>query len=89
MNECERIISKGVFHSSFLEPETRCGYDISSQMKAVWMIELDILMEAQRVFEKYDIRFESFITLHQNLTQHNLRSYYHFYQFQLSRLSLG
>lgn len=55
MNECERILNKGLFDPSFLESEVRDGYTVTAKMKAVWMIELDMLMEAQRVFEKYDI----------------------------------
>lgn len=42
---------------SFLESEVRCGYEVSAQMKKVWAVELDLLMEAKRVFEKYNIRW--------------------------------
>lgn len=42
---------------SFLESEVRCGYEVSTQMKKVWAVELDLLIEAKRVFEKYNIRW--------------------------------
>lgn len=55
MTECKKILTKGAFSPDFLTSETRNGFFVSSQMKAVWMVELDLLKEAARVFEKYGI----------------------------------
>lgn len=41
----------------FLEEEVRDGYTISSEMKKVWAVELDLLNEFMRVCRKYDIKF--------------------------------
>lgn len=41
----------------FLDEEVRCDYLISSQMKKVWAVELDLLYEFQRVVRKYDIKY--------------------------------
>lgn len=41
----------------FIEEEERCGYVVSSQMKEVWAVELDLLSEFQRVCHKYDINY--------------------------------
>lgn len=41
----------------FLDEEVRLDYTISSDMKEVWAVELDLLNEFQRVCAKYDIRY--------------------------------
>jgi len=41
----------------FLEEEKRCGYLVSSKMKQVWAVELDLLNEFQRVANKYGIKY--------------------------------
>jgi lipopolysaccharide cholinephosphotransferase len=40
----------------FLEEETRSGYKISSEMKKVWAVELDLLSEMLRVCDKYNLK---------------------------------
>lgn len=39
----------------FLEEEVRCGYKITSEMKKVWAVQLDLLQELQRVCDKYGL----------------------------------
>lgn len=41
----------------FLDEEIRCGYTISSKMKKVWAVELDLLNEFQRVCKKYNLTY--------------------------------
>lgn len=43
------------FSDSFLEKELRCGYEVSSEMKKVWAVELDLLAELLRVCKKYHL----------------------------------
>lgn len=42
---------------NYLEIETRDGYTISSEMKKVWAVELDLLNEFTLVCKKYGIKF--------------------------------
>lgn len=45
------------FTDSFFEEEARCGYKISSKMKQLWAVELDLLNELIRVCTKYEIQY--------------------------------
>lgn len=40
----------------FLQPEVRCDYRIDSDMKRVWAVQLDLLLELLRVCRKHDLR---------------------------------
>lgn len=42
---------------SFLQDEVRCGYHVSSKMKHVWAIQLEMLKELDRVCEKHGLRY--------------------------------
>ncbi|MCI8515617.1 MAG: LicD family protein [Hungatella sp.] len=39
-----------------LEPENRCGYEVSAKLKKIWKTELQILQEIIRVCNKYHLR---------------------------------
>ncbi len=41
----------------FLCEEERCGYVVSTKMKKVWAIEIDLLKELERVCKKYSINY--------------------------------
>lgn len=41
----------------FLEKEVREGYTVSTDMKKIWAVELDLLHEFLRVCKKHDIKF--------------------------------
>lgn len=41
----------------FLDEEVRCEYTISSDMKELWAVEIDLLVELQRVCSKYNIMY--------------------------------
>ena len=41
----------------FYQEETRCGYFVSSEMKKIWAVELDLLYKFQLVCKKYDIKY--------------------------------
>lgn len=41
----------------FLKAEERCGYVVSEQMKKVWAVALDLLVEMDRICKKYNIPY--------------------------------
>lgn len=41
---------------NFLQEEVRCGYTVTSDMKKVWAVELDLLVRLLEVCRKHDIR---------------------------------
>jgi len=44
----------------FLETEVRCGYEVSSRLKKIWAVELDLLAEFDRVCRKHGIKYQVF-----------------------------
>lgn len=57
MTECERIIKEGILPESFFEPETICDFYVDQNRKKLWAIELDLLMEIDRVCRKYHLHY--------------------------------
>lgn len=45
MTECERLIKEGIIPAVFLKEEIRDNYKISSEMKKVWAVQLDLLIK--------------------------------------------
>lgn len=43
--------------AGFLQEEVRCGHTVTTQMKEIWAVELDLLAEFQRVCEKYHLKY--------------------------------
>ena len=41
----------------FLDEEQRCGFVVTSRVKEIWAVELDLLHEFQRVVNKYHIQY--------------------------------
>ena len=42
---------------NFFEPEVRSGYQVPSESKKLWAVELDLLNEFKRVCKEYGIRY--------------------------------
>lgn len=57
MTEAERIFREGWLPEAFWEEEVRCGYRISSEIKKVWAIEMDLYREFARVCEQYGLTY--------------------------------
>ncbi|MDY6397571.1 MAG: LicD family protein [Treponema sp.] len=55
----------------FLDEEVRCGYTVTKQMKEIWAVELDLLSQLQRVFEKYNIQYFSYAGTTLGAVRHN------------------
>ena len=43
--------------AGFLDAEMRSGYEVSTKLKRIWAIEIDLFLELSRVCEKHGIRF--------------------------------
>lgn len=43
--------------AGFLQEEIRCGHTVTTQMKEIWAVELDLLAEFQRVCNKYGLKY--------------------------------
>lgn len=41
----------------FLEPEVRCDYQVTKELKELWAVELDLLSEFDRVCKKYHLQY--------------------------------
>ena len=46
-----------VLPDSFLDEECRCGYNVSSKSKAIWAVEIDLLIHFDEVCKKYNINY--------------------------------
>lgn len=57
MTECERLINEGFINAEFLLEETRDDYIISTEMKKVWAIELDLLARFAEMCEKHNLKY--------------------------------
>ncbi len=57
MTEAKKIVAKGIVPPSFLQEETICDFFVSSKRKKVWAIELELLLELDRVCKKHGLRY--------------------------------
>lgn len=57
MTEIERIISKGILTKDFLKEETRCDFFVDEKRKKIWAVELDLLIEFDKVCRKNNLKY--------------------------------
>lgn len=57
MKEIERIIEKGLFKGDFFTEEYKCGFKVDVLRKKVWAIEIDLLLEFDRVCKMHGLRY--------------------------------
>ena len=57
MTEIERIKNKGILKEDFFVEEEQCEYLVNSSMKNIWAVELDLLLEFDRVCKKYNLKY--------------------------------
>lgn len=47
-----------ISRENFLEPEVRCGHEVTVEVKKLWKVQLDMLEEFMRICRKYDLRWQ-------------------------------
>lgn len=57
MTEIERIISKGILTKDFLKEETRCDFFVDEKRKKIWAVDLDLLLEFDRICKKHNLKY--------------------------------
>lgn len=57
MTECERIINDGILKMEFFEEEDRCGFHIDRNRKKIWAVELDLLLQLEKICSQHNIKF--------------------------------
>ncbi len=57
MTECERIVNKRIIEEAFLADEYRSDYHVSTKMKKVWAVELDLINEFDKICKAYNLRY--------------------------------
>lgn len=57
MTECERMIRSGIFSPNFFEEEVRCEFRVATNRKKIWAIGVDLLLQFERVCEKYRLQY--------------------------------
>ena len=57
MTECERIIQKGILPPDFFREETRNDFFVSTERKKIWAVELDLLLEFDRICRKHGLKY--------------------------------
>lgn len=57
MTECERLIKSGFIPEHFLDDEVRCEYSISSKMKKVWALSMDLIQQVEQLCKKHGLQY--------------------------------
>lgn len=55
--QIDRLLSDGFIEQAFLGEEVRCDYTVTTFMKKIWAIELDLLKEFDRVCKKHHLTY--------------------------------
>lgn len=71
MSESERIINSGLFPPSFFEDEIRCGYEVTSEKKKLWALQIDMYLELARICEKHGLRYFAMFGTALGAVRHN------------------
>lgn len=60
MKEYERIIAEGIVPADFLKPQMLCDFMVDEKRKKIWALEIDLLVEFDRVCKKHNLRYYAF-----------------------------
>ena len=57
LTECERIIRQGIIAEQFLNPEMRCEFQVTTELKKIWAVALDSLIKFDEICKKHHLRY--------------------------------
>ena len=57
MTECERIIQQEILPEVFFRAEIVDGFEVAEQIKKVWAIEIDILLQLDKICKRHSLRY--------------------------------
>ena len=57
MMEYERVLRKGIVDADFFKDEYLCDYYVTRHMKKIWAIELDLLLELDKVTKRHGLEY--------------------------------
>lgn len=57
MTEPERIVASGIVPPNFLDEEVQCEFLVDSHRKKIWAVELELMLEIDRVCKKHNLRY--------------------------------
>ena len=60
MTEWQKLIENGFLTEEFFKEEIICDYKVTSELKKIWAIELDLLREFKRVCKKYNLTYYAY-----------------------------
>lgn len=60
MTEWQKLIENGFLNEDFFNEEIICDYKVTTELKKIWAIELDLLREFKRVCDKYNLTYYAY-----------------------------
>lgn len=57
MTEAERIVNLGILPKNFLDEEIRCEFTVTTALKKIWAIELEMMLAFDSICKKYNLKY--------------------------------
>ena len=56
MTEIERLIEEKSLPLEFLNAEDRCGYEISTEIKKIWALQIDLYKQVEKICDRHGLK---------------------------------
>jgi lipopolysaccharide cholinephosphotransferase len=57
MTECERLIENGTFSPDFFKEEIRCDFQVTTERKKIWAVEIDLLLQFGKACKRNGLKY--------------------------------